>query len=59
MTAQLRTLYLDWFNNWLTIDAFCEHHGIHRDDAITLIELGRKYHEQHCENLRFQLEDFA
>lgn len=55
MTTQLRNLYLDWFNNWLTIDAFCDHHGIHRADAITLIELGRKYHEQFV----LEMEDFA
>lgn len=59
MTQQLRKLYLDWFNNWLTIDAFCEHHGIHRDDAITLIELGRKYHEAHAEAANLGLEEFA
>lgn len=59
MTTQLRNLYLDWFNNWLTIDAFCDHHGIHRADAITLIELGRKYHEAHVEAAHLGLEDFA
>lgn len=59
MTQQLRKLYIDWFNNWITIDAFCEHHGIHRDDAITLIELGRKYHEAYVEAVNLGLEEFA
>lgn len=59
MNRYLRELYLDWFNNWLTVTAFAEHHGIHQKDAIELIEMGRKYHELHVETLHAQMEDFA
>ena len=59
MTKHLQSLYLDWVNNWLTINAFCDHHDIDPSDAITLIELGRKYHEHFVEQSRANVGDFA
>lgn len=58
MIKLLRSLFLDWVNNWNTLGAFCEHHEIDRDDAITLIELGRKYQERHMEAVHAKMEGF-
>ena len=42
-------LYLDYVNNFLTIDKFAEWHGLDIEDASLLIELGRKYNERKAE----------
>lgn len=34
-------LYLDWRNNFLTVEAFAEHHGLGLDTAQQIIHLGR------------------
>lgn len=39
-------LYLDWVNNFLSIDGFAAYYCIGIDDAKTLIDLGRKFHEE-------------
>ena len=38
----LRHLYVEWMNNYLTIEKFAEHHEMTTDDAQALIDLGRK-----------------
>lgn len=43
----LRTLYLDYVNNYLTIDKFASDHGIHSTDARRIIAMGKVYHEDH------------
>jgi hypothetical protein len=42
---QLAALYLEWFNNYLTIDKFAEHHGLRVDEAIDLLDVARRCHE--------------
>lgn len=42
----LADLFLDYFNNYLTVEKFAEHNELDVDDAKAIIELGRKYHEQ-------------
>ena len=46
MEKQLQEFYLDWVNNYLTVDTIAEHHEIPGADARLLIELGRSYHQQ-------------
>ena len=41
----LADLYLDWFNNFLSIEAFAAHNGITEEHAQALIDLGKYYHE--------------
>ncbi len=36
-------LYLDWVNNFVSVGGFAEYHGLSYDDAISLINLGKKY----------------
>lgn len=33
--------YLDWRNNYMSVDKFAEHNGLTLDEAITLIALGK------------------
>lgn len=42
---ELKEMYLDWYNNYLTVDKFAEHHGIDSSDMDKLIDLGRRYYE--------------
>lgn len=35
-------LYLDWFNNFVSVPAFAAYHGLNEDEAELLIALGRK-----------------
>ena len=47
-----RAAFLDYFNNYLTIEKYAEHNGISTADANKLIDAGRKYHEKHVELCR-------
>ena len=54
MTANkyFRTAFLDYFNNYLTIEKYAENNGISTADAHKLIDAGRKYHEKHVKLCR-------
>ena len=41
----LKALYLDYFNNYLTVDLFAEHNGLEYYEAYELLKIGKKYHE--------------
>ena len=49
MAKQLQEFYLDWINNYLTVDKMAEHNEITVADAKLLIELGRAYHQERIE----------
>lgn len=38
-------MYLDWVNNFLTIEVFAEHYDITIEKANRVINIGRKVHE--------------
>ena len=38
----LRHIYVEWMNNYLTVELFAEHHEMTVEDAQALIGLGRK-----------------
>ncbi len=40
-------LYLRWFNGYLTIPVFAEHHGITQHQATRLINIGREHWSRH------------
>jgi hypothetical protein len=42
----LADLYLDWVNNFLTIEVFAEYYGLSDSDAKELLVLAKKCHEQ-------------
>ena len=47
---QLAELYLDYLNNYLTIDKFSEHNGLSFYHSELLIDLGRDYHQEMVEH---------
>jgi len=48
----LADLYLDWVNNFLTIEVFAEYYGLDDDDAKALLEIAKKSHEQRVDFLK-------
>ncbi len=42
---EIQGMYLDYFNNFLTVDVFAEHYGITKDQALGIISLGRSLSE--------------
>ena len=48
----LRDAFLDFVNDYVTVERYAECNNISIEDARVLIELGRKYHEQYVERSR-------
>ena len=48
----LADLYLDWINNFLTIERFAEYYGLDEDDAKDLLVLSKKCHEQRVDFIK-------
>ena len=48
----LRDLFLDWFNNYLTVEKFAEHRELSVLDAKRFIELGRTIHENNVQCIK-------
>ena len=51
MSNQLKAFYLDWMNNYLTIEKMAEHNEMTVEDTATLINLGRSYHHADFDNV--------
>lgn len=45
-------LFLDWFNNYLTLDYFASDYGLTKFEAQRLINIGRKYHNENAEKVK-------
>ena len=50
LSTTLANLYLDYFNNYLTVSTFAEHHGLTEIQARTLLDIGRDVHETRIRN---------
>ena len=46
LKIELANLYLDYLNDFLTIERFAEYYDLSVTQATTLINLGREYHEE-------------
>ncbi len=46
---KLIELYLDYWNNFLSVSRFAEYYSLEEDDANLIIEIGRKYYDIHVE----------
>ena len=47
---QLQAMYLDYVNNYLTVEKWAEHNGLYVSEARTLLDVCRQCHEnQHPE----------
>ena len=42
--TELKMMYRDFFNNYLTVGKFAEHHAISYEDMEKIIEIGKIYH---------------
>ena len=47
--ADLQTIYLDWVNNFLTLEKFAEHYGMTVLQAHATMVLGRQVHDGYAE----------
>lgn len=54
MKQALINFYLEFVNDFITVQRMAEYYGIDGKDAEALIEMGRKYHEENVELLKFQ-----
>ena len=45
LNKTLREHYLDFFNNYLTIEKFAEHQEMPVNDAVHILDIGRRLHE--------------
>lgn len=43
-------LYLDWFNNFLSIERFSEYYGLPEDLAMQILKYGKERHEERSQN---------
>ena len=56
MSVQVIDFYLDWVNNYLTVNKIAEHHGLDLDDAKALISMGRYMHHRNVEIIQSEVE---
>jgi len=58
MNKQLREFYLDWVNNYLTVETMAEQHELDVAHARTLIDMGRDAHQKYVDEVK-RLEHWA
>ncbi len=46
MRNKLKEMYLDWFNNFMTLTAFADYYGLTYEEARRVIGIGRKLHNK-------------
>ena len=46
MKTNLANFYIEFINNYLTVDKFASVYDMAHDDALLLLALGRKFHEE-------------
>lgn len=46
MEEQLAKFYLQYLNDFLTVEKFAAYHSMSEQDAAELLTLGRKFHEE-------------
>ena len=51
-----REIFLDWVNNFISVEAFAAHYSYTRSEAIDTIIRGRKEHEAYVEAHRAPVE---
>ena len=47
INLKLRAMYLDFFDNYMSVEKFAEDSKITVKDATTLLEMGGHYHDEH------------
>ena len=54
MKNKLETLYLDWFNNFMTVERFAEYYEMPVDKAHRVIRIGRCLNHRRSQNEQAQ-----
>ena len=54
--TQIADMFLDFFNNYLTIAKFAEHNEISEEFANAIINAGRIYHEARAQEAQEQTD---
>jgi hypothetical protein len=54
MHAQLRAMYLDYVNNWITVEAFADHHLMSIPKMRVLLSMGREFQNEYAELCKVQ-----
>jgi len=49
---KIADMFLDWYNNWLTVKPFAAHYGLDERTANRVIELGCRVHEKRVKQLK-------
>tara|TARA_R110000823_G_scaffold231805_1_gene358429 strand:+ start:1343 stop:1525 length:183 start_codon:yes stop_codon:yes gene_type:complete len=49
INEQMRAMFLDYFNNYLSVAKFAEHNEISEAVALTIITTGKELHEQYVQ----------
>ena len=49
-------IYLDWVNNFLSLDKFADHYALDEIDANYIIDLGRKLNEEEATKNKLKTE---
>ena len=55
--AEIEELYIDWCNNFLTIDRFAEYYSISKEKAMNIIILGRKINRKWPEIFDYRVKN--
>lgn len=53
--GKIKEMYLDYFNNFLTVDGFADHYRITPSSASRIIALCQKYREVKIKDLQEEL----
>lgn len=49
--AKVQAYYLEYLNDFLTVERFAEYHGMSVKDAVELLDCGRKLHNEYTDYL--------
>jgi hypothetical protein len=49
----MQALYIEWLNNYLTVERFAEHMGLSESAARELIDAGRRRHDDRIESFQW------
>lgn len=48
--------YLEWVNDWLTVDAMADNYGMTKEQMLDIIERGKIEHNQNCNSVKDKQE---
>ena len=56
INGKLRELYLDYWNNYISVETFAERNNIETEEALQLIAMGKRYHNDYAQ-LGFEIRE--